>query len=195
VVAIDLRTPARFDWPGNVDVAQRALWEKDEGLWRGFDVAHAAFGSAVQWRELAVYELAQETIGMFDFIFMGSLLLHVRDPVAALAAIGRVLRGELLSVDAISPPLTLLHPTQPVARLDVPGRPYWWALNLRAYRRLFDAAGLRTLSTGRPFFVKPGITYNYARSSRSPLLRLLERTALSRLGTLHAWVSALPGGA
>jgi tRNA (mo5U34)-methyltransferase len=195
VVAIDLRDPARFDWPGNVDVAQRALWEEDEGLWRGFDVAHAALGSAVQWRELAVYELAPETIGTFDFVFMGSLLLHVRDPVAALAAIGSVLRGELLSVDAISPPLTLLHPAQPVARLDVPGRPYWWALNLRAYRRLFDAAGLRTLSAGRPFFVKPGSTYDYARSSRSPLLRLLERAALSRLGILHSWVRALPGDA
>ena len=52
--------------------------------------------------------------------FIGSLLLHLRDPVAALAAIRGVLAGgELLSVDAISPLLTLLHPSQPIARFEV----------------------------------------------------------------------------
>ncbi|HXA54475.1 MAG TPA: hypothetical protein VNV37_06325, partial [Solirubrobacteraceae bacterium] len=64
VVAIDLRDPARFDWPGNVDLAQRAGWDNGGGLWRGFDVVHEALGSRVQWRELAVYELAPATIGM-----------------------------------------------------------------------------------------------------------------------------------
>lgn len=192
VVAIDLRDPARFDWPGNLDVGQRAAWDRVLAAPRGFDVAHEALESSVQWRELAVYELAPEVVGEFDYVFMGSLLLHVRDPVAALVAIGGVLRGELLSVDAISPPLTLLHPGQPVARFEAPGKPLWWVLNLQAYRRLFDAAGLDVLSAGRPFFVKPGSRYTYSRSSRSPFLQRVERAALSRLGVLHTWVRARP---
>src|SRR4029077_17039224 len=111
-----------------------------------------AFGSRVQWRALSVYELDPMVVGTFDFVFVGSLLLHLRDPVAALMAIGRVLGdgGELLSVDALSPLLTLLHPGQPVARLEAPGWPMWWALNLQAYRRLFYAAGLDIADAGRP---------------------------------------------
>ena len=72
---------------------------------------------------------------------MGSLLLHLRDPVGALMAVRRVTRGQLLSVDSISPLLTFLHPRQPVARFEAPGWPLWWVMNLAAYRALFPAAG------------------------------------------------------
>jgi hypothetical protein len=55
-----------------------------------------------------------DEVGEFDFVFIGSLLLHLRDPVGALAAIRGVLRGELLSVDTISPWLTLTHLRSPL---------------------------------------------------------------------------------
>lgn len=72
----------------------------------------------MRWEELAIYELSPELVGEFDFAFIGSLLLHPRDPVAALASVRSVLKGELLSVDAISPLLTALHPNQPPAFLN-----------------------------------------------------------------------------
>lgn len=188
VIAIDL--PAeRLDWPGSSrpgPQAAAARWA------RSFEIAHEALDSKIQWRELSVYDLAPETLGHFDFVFMGSLLLHLRDPVAALSAVGSVLRGELLSVDAISPPLTALHPMQPMARFEAPGWPLWWVMNLSAYRQLFGAAELEILACGRPFFVKRGPTYFAEPSNRSQLYQHLHRLAATRLGNLHAWVSSTP---
>jgi tRNA (mo5U34)-methyltransferase len=192
VVAIDLRDPARFDWPTPMDSHQRGAYEREYARPRGFDLAHRALRSTVEWRELSVYELGPDRLGTFDFVFMGSLLLHLRDPVAALMAIRGVLQGELLSVDAVSPLLTALHPRQPIARFEAPGWPMWWTLNLSAYRRLFGAAGLEVLAGGRPFPVRRGPAY--ASSPRSPrLLSQRARDALvTRVGILHAWVRARP---
>jgi tRNA (mo5U34)-methyltransferase len=190
VVAIDLRDTARFDWPGNSTADLRAAWEREFERPSGFAIAHEALGSSVQWRELPVYDLAPDVVGEFDFVFIGSLLLHLRDPIAALAAINRVLRGELLSVDSISPPLTIMHPTQAVARLEAPGRPLWWMLNLRAYRRLFEAAGLDILARGRPFFIRPGKVYNFAPSSRRSIFLRLQEASLRFQGVLSTWVRA-----
>jgi tRNA (mo5U34)-methyltransferase len=193
VIAIDVPTE-RLDWPGHA-AKTRAASEDGPPEARGFDIAHQALESAVQWRELSVYDLTPDLIGEFDFVFIGSVLCHLRDPVAALAAIGSVLRGELLSVDAISAPLTVLHPRQPLARFEVPGWPLWWVPNLQAYRELFGAANLDVLERGRPFFLKRGPAYNAAflvdTSSRRPGFGgALRRAASARLGNLHAWVRA-----
>ncbi len=153
VIAIDVRDPSRMDWPGppKSDAEMRVAMRPDIGE-HSFDIASEALGSHVQWRELSVYDLTPELVGEFDFVFMGSLLLHLRDPVAAVAAIAGVLRGKLLSVDALSLLLTILHPKQPIARLEAPGWPMWWALNLAAYHHVFDAAGLKIDDRGGPFF-------------------------------------------
>jgi tRNA (mo5U34)-methyltransferase len=192
VVAVDLRDPARYDWPGaaRTDAEMRAVLGPEVARHRGFDIAHEALGSNVQWQELSVYELSPERVGEFDFAFIGSLLVHLRDPVAALAAAASVLRGELLSVDAISPLLTLLHPQQAIARFEAPGWPMWWALNLAAYRRLFPAAGLDIVATGRPFFLKAGPGYGWTPRSERPLVRRLQPLLVHRRGIAHAWVAA-----
>jgi tRNA (mo5U34)-methyltransferase len=186
VLAIDL-PPEHMDWPGNTHPKPKAA---DAQEIRSFDVAHKALESRVQWREMSVYDLDPGTVGKFDFIFMGSLLLHLRDPVGALASVRRVLHGELLSVDAISRPLTALHPLQPIARFEAPGWPLWWVMNLQAYRQLFGAADLEIVASGRPFFVKSGATYVAEPNNRSQLHQRLHRAAATRLGNLHAWVRA-----
>jgi tRNA (mo5U34)-methyltransferase len=192
VIAIDLRDPARLDWPGvaRSDEEMRAVLGPDVARHHGFDIAHKALGSQVQWRELSVYDLRPELVGEFDFAFMGSLLLHLRDPVAALAAVAGVVRGQLLSVDAVSPLLTLMHPQQPVARFEAPGWPMWWALNLAAYRRLFPASGMEIEASGRPFFLKAGPGYGSTPRSHRPLLRRLQPMLIRHRGILHAWVLA-----
>lgn len=58
-----------------------------------------------------------ERVGTFDFAFIGSLLLHLRNPVDALNAIRGVLRpgGRLMSNNPISLPLTVERPFWPAA--------------------------------------------------------------------------------
>jgi tRNA (mo5U34)-methyltransferase len=195
VIAIDV-APSRQDWPWNT--VNGPGGGATSSKTRGFDIAHDAFESRVQWKELSVYELDPSQIGEFDFIFIGSLLGHLRDPVAALSAIASVLRGELLSVDAISAPLTLVHPRQPLARFEAPGWPLWWVPNLEAYRQLFGAAGMEIVASGRPFFLKRGPTHSATPASvavnrRLPLHGRLRRAVGARLGNPHAWVRATGG--
>jgi len=192
VLAIDLCDPARLDWPGRPksDEEMRAILSPALARRDGFDIAHEALGSSVEWRELSVYELSPTLVGRFDFAFVGSLLLHLRDPVAGLAAIRRVLDGELLSVDAISPRMTLLHPTRPVARFEALGSPLWWLLNLPAYRRIFGGAGFEIVASGRPFFLRPGRGYRAAPRTRRGFYGRLRERLVARQGVLHAWVRA-----
>jgi tRNA (mo5U34)-methyltransferase len=192
VVAVDVHDPQRMDWPGveKTDAEMRSIMGPELNRHRGFQVAHRALESSVRWEELSVYELDPGSVGTFDFIFMGSLLLHLRDPVAALQSIRSVLTGQLLSVDAISPLLSVIHPHQPIARLEAPGWPMWWTLNLRAYRRLFEAAGLEIARAGRPFTLPRGPGYGSGPRSPRPVYHRFQQLVLDKIGIPHAWVLA-----
>jgi tRNA (mo5U34)-methyltransferase len=192
VVALDVPDRARLDWPGVVDQEE---WDYhghiDEK--RGFKVAKEALDSKVRLEQRPVYELSPDDLGEFDFAFMGSLLLHLRDPVGALLSIRRVLgeEGRLLSVDSISPLLTALHPKQPIARLEAPGWPLWWIVNLAGHRHMFPAAGYEIVQSGRPFFLKRGPSYRATPRTPRPIYGRFQE-AVTRLGLLHSWVLARP---
>ncbi len=87
---------------------------------------------------------------------MGSLLLHLRDPVRALERVASVCRGEALIVDAVDPYLTLVHRRLPVAALDARGRPWWWKPNLAGLVRMVEAAGLSPTARPRLVYIPPG---------------------------------------
>jgi tRNA (mo5U34)-methyltransferase len=193
VICIDVKDSASLDWPATVDAAVR---RKDEAVQRdgAFRVAKNALASNVERIERSVYDLSPDDVGMFDFAFVGDLLLHLRDPVGALRSITRVVTGELLSVDCIAPLLTVLHPRQPIGRLEAPGWPLWWVVNLAAYRRMFPAAGWDITRAGPLFWVKRGPGYQLQPRSERPLLGPLRDLTIMRLGILHSWVLATPAG-
>jgi tRNA (mo5U34)-methyltransferase len=193
VVAIDILDPERWDWPADsrpetiADVGRR----KDGGA--GFDIAREALGSSVERRELSVYDL-DESVGMFDFVYLGSLLLHLRDPVRALERVRGVCRGQLLTVDQIDLPLTLAVRRRPVAYLDAVGRPWWWRPNQAAVVRMVEAAGFELADAPRRVFMRAG-----AGHPRPPLrLAFRHREArelgfAARFGAPHVAVLATPG--
>jgi tRNA (mo5U34)-methyltransferase len=197
VTAIDIPDARAWDWPARATSATRAEAQTHlDGRRRAFDFACETFGVEVDRRDTSVYDASREGLGSFDFIFIGSLLLHLRDPVAALAALRRVGDGELLSVDAVSPMLTAMHPRQPVARLEAPDWPLWWGVNLAAYRHMFVAAGWSAHRTGGLFFQRMGSSFTpRGRQSRvvgrSPAW-VLRQELQKRLGILHSWVLATP---
>lgn len=142
VRAVDLIDPHRWDWPADRpdDVVAAMAARKRDG--DGFEVARRALGSSATREERSVYDLDPEEIGTFDFVYVGSLLLHLRDPVGALMAARGVCDGELLLLDAIDPLLTRLSPRFPIASLDGRQRPWWWWPNLAALVRMAESAGL-----------------------------------------------------
>jgi tRNA (mo5U34)-methyltransferase len=151
VVAIDVLNPPEWDWPPNAseDSIQRLGRQKAAG--RGFEIAREAVGSSVTRHEMSVYEVDPDTLGKFDFVYLGSLLLHLRDPVRALDRLRSVCTGQLLVVDSIDLLLTLVFPRRPTATLDVRGRPWWWTANAAGVGRMAEAARFAVVDSTRVF--------------------------------------------
>jgi tRNA (mo5U34)-methyltransferase len=146
VVATDLVDPLHWDWPPNApESAISGLAARKRGG-EGFELARRAFGSRVERRVLSVYDLDPADIGRFDFVYLGSLLIHLRDPVGALERIRAVCRGQMLVVDNHDALLSRLAPRLPLARLDASGRPWWWQGNIACVVRMIRAAGFDLVS-------------------------------------------------
>ena len=157
VLAIDIIDPRAWDWPvGSAPEVAEALGRRKRGG-EGFDVLREAFGSQrVTREERSVYNLDPADVGQFDFVYLGSLLLHLRDPVGALTRVRSVVRGALLVVDAIDLPLTLLFPRRPLAHFDGRGRPWWWHPNQTALVRMLESAGFELERPPQRIFMPPG---------------------------------------
>jgi len=193
VISLDIESPADLDFPAfRPDPApvQQDLANGD----RAFRLARAALQSRVERKALSVYKLQSDTIGTFDFAVMGTILLHLQDPVGALAAIRAVLTGPLLVNEAVNPTLDLFR-RRPVAEaLMFPGRPFWWLVNPRGLARLVTAGGFEVVKSGRPCMLPNG-----SGAQRPPLLACLRRplrdiprNIIQRRGELHCWVLARP---
>jgi tRNA (mo5U34)-methyltransferase len=194
VIGLDILDEARWDWPVRTppDAVEAIAARKQQG--RGFVLARESLASGVERVDRSVYDLAPEVHGRFDFVYIGSLLLHLRDPVRALERVRSVTRGRLLSVDAVDVGLTLRSPRRPVAGLDGERRPYWWKPNLRAFAQLLRVAGLELEAGPRPFLVPPGAGYPRPPLTPGSLRDKWARELLlgSRLGDPHAYILARP---
>jgi tRNA (mo5U34)-methyltransferase len=196
VLAIDILDPAAWDWPvGSEDSVVQALEDRKQGG-GGFELVSALRESAVSRLELSIYDLSPERVGLFDFVYLGSLLLHLRDPLRALEAVRSVVRlgGQVLFVDAIDVDLAFLHPRRPVAHLDGIGRPWWWKPNPAALKRMVEVTGF-TVTRGPVRISLP--VGRGQQLGRLTLRRLLtpsgrELLALKRKGDPHAYVLAEP---
>jgi tRNA (mo5U34)-methyltransferase len=195
VLALDVPDPGHWDWPvGSEAAIQATLGERMAGG-EGFTIAREALGSSVQRVEGSVYDLDPERHGRFDVVHLGSLLVHLRDPVGALERVRAVCAGSLIVVDGIDLPLTLLRPRAPLARLDGRGRPWWWSPNSAGLVRLVEAAGFELLRPPRRLFVPPGAGWSLPSRFDLRLLRGLEgRRALTAawLGDPHVALLARP---
>lgn len=194
VLAIDQLDRESWDWPviSPPEVIEALAVRKADG--RGFQLAQEALGSAVVRRELSIYDLDREDVGEFDFIYLGSLLLHLQNPVRALERVRSVCRGLLLSVDAVDIGLSITHPRRPLAELDGLGRPWWWKPNAAAYVRMLVAAGFEVVEGPRRFFMPPGQGQTRVRPTWSLLRNKQGRNAILRSwkGDPHAAILARP---
>ena len=195
VHAIDVLDPRSWDWPvaATDDTVAAIAARKEEG--RGFDVAHRALGSRAMFRELSVYDLDPADVGEFDFVYVGSLLIHLRDPVRALERVRTICRGQLLIADNIDVSLTLLHPRRAVASFDGDGRPWWWKVNAAGLARMVRSAGFEIERPPMRFYMPPGAGHPTGRSLRPEHLRSAEgrHVALTALkGDPHAAILARP---
>jgi tRNA (mo5U34)-methyltransferase len=203
VHAVDVPDPYRWDWPARARLREsyeggKANLETIRRNGNGFPIARQALGSSVDRHEMTVYEISPDTLGHFDFVFVGSILLHLRDPIGALERIRSVARGEVVINDCIEYVLSKLMRRTPMARLDAEDRVWWWQPNLAALHSMIEQAGFEILERGEPYFVPFGSRYKVPRQGPREVLRRLrspkgwEELVLYRHGIAHAAVRCRP---
>ena len=191
VVAVDLDDPAQWDWPPESRMGAgpagleylRHVKSED----RAFDVAHDALGSRVERRVISIYDLSPEELGTFDVVFLGSLLLHLRDPVLALDRLRTVCHGEAVICDAVELIPSILRPRTPVARLVGMTEPWWWQPNVAGLRQMVRSAGWEIVQRTGVFLVRTGEAH-----PRPPLREIVG--SLGNAGDRERAIVRLTGG-
>ena len=194
VIGIDVLKPEDWDWPAGSDSAViESIGERQAGG-RGFEIAKRELGSSVERLEMSVYDLDPEAVGRFDVVYVGSLLLHLRDPVGALEAVRSVCSGRVIVANGVDPLLALIVPRMPLARLDGRGRPWWWQSNSAGVARMVEAAGFTIESAPRVVFFPAGEGRGRVSFRPRHLLSAVGRDELvaSYRGEPHAVLSARP---
>jgi tRNA (mo5U34)-methyltransferase len=114
----------------------------------GFRLAKKIRGSEAERVSCNVYDLTPEAIGgMVDFVLVGTILQHLRQPVTALERVRDVLNpgGTAVIVETIHSRLTALHPRRPVGefRAASPGGSFTWTVaNLALLKAWPSAVGM-----------------------------------------------------
>lgn len=201
VTAIDIEDPRRWDWPpqafaGPVGADRLKYLDTFKNDGAGFRLAKEALGSSVDRIDCSVYELDPATHGPFDFAFIGSLLLHLRDPVRALDRIRSVLveDGTLVLAETIEYVPSLLRPRTAYARLEGLDESWWWQPNVAAVRRMVRSAGFEIEEQTGIYWMPLGAKHPKAKWSQawraltSPRMR--EKVLISLRGVPHTAVRA-----
>src|SRR3954452_15531162 len=186
VGSLDVDDPADLNMPATAPPAAAIAAEVRAGN-EAFDTAHAALGSQVQRVYRTVYELDASWAGRFDFAVLGTLLMHLRDPVGALQAVRRV-SDALLVNEGVMPSLTLLRRT-PTADVVMQHEPFWFLTNPPALRRCVEAAGFTVEQLSRPYVIPWGAGASPPSRRLRPVAQL-PRRMLMRRGGLHVWLLA-----
>jgi tRNA (mo5U34)-methyltransferase len=194
VVAVDLAVHEQWDWERHIgELGPRYLRHvagPEPGV--GFRVARELLGSAVRREQLSVYELTPDGVGEFELVVCGSLLLHLRDPLGALAAIRSVCRDRFLSTNQVDLGRSLWSRRRPLVRLDgTSGITQWWLPNAAGHRQMLLAAGFEIERESGLYSVPYGPAHPVpSRVPRSLLRSLARRTLTGNDGVPHHAVLA-----
>ena len=179
VMATDIPNHADWDWlprerADGVSYIESIGSEKGAG----FSLAAELLGSKVQREFINIYDLSPERLGTFDVVVCGSLLLHLRDPFRALAAIRSVCGGEFMSAEQVDVVLSALHPRRPYFRA-IGEQGQWLVPNVAGHRHMLHMAGFDVLQVSYPYSVPVGPSH--PTSAMTPHLWL--KTATQRVVT------------
>jgi len=176
VIAIDLSDREALDWP--VPLRQRNV-EEFRPRSTNFELAKQALGSRVQHVICSAYDANPDALGTFDLVFVGSLLVHLRDPVRALMALRTVCRGEIQLSEHTQGRFGGIPRNKAVARFEALG-PYltWWVPNRSCLDQWLLAAGFVDVRRGKTFTVpfrgrRGGIQHSVAHAQPGPTDPLL----------------------
>ncbi len=146
VVALDIDSFAE------VDMAPRIRRQKEPAYLarktgEGFKVAHEALHSKVRRQVLNVYDLSPEKTGKFDLVFISDVLLHLQNPMKALANVASVTGGKAIICDVYEPAL----PAKLMSYESGTTHNIWWSTSFGALEQMIVDAGFSTVTLKSTF--------------------------------------------
>jgi tRNA (mo5U34)-methyltransferase len=167
VVATDLADRDLLDWPAPMKRMSHAKPFTPRRT--NFDLAKEVLSSRVEYREISAYDVGTSDLGSFDFVFVGSLLVHLRDPVGALMSLHESTSGAIQIVEPTHRFLDLLPGRRAAARFTGTSTDLtWWIANSACLGGWLESAGFVDVSVGNTFVVpfsrmKGGVRHTVAR--------------------------------
>jgi len=132
--------------PDLMDVDGKPLYfsRVSRSLWIMKDL----LGLPIRVSNSRIYDLRPSTFEgkLFDLVFVGALLLHLRDPIGGLIAARSVCRDRLI---ATSPVISDDSRDEPWMKMAPFNAGAWWLPNKAAYRRWFLDAGFSQVDVER----------------------------------------------
>ena len=136
VTSLDLDRIQQLDWPPRLRPAE------DRGRGETFRLAHAALGSSVERVGCSIYDATPEDLGgVFDLVFCGSVLIHLRDPMLALERMAALCADRLILAEEHSrrlAPFAFVRGAE--FRGDSPWST-WWIPTVQTWLRMVHTAG------------------------------------------------------
>jgi tRNA (mo5U34)-methyltransferase len=146
VVALDVGVRRDLDLAPRVRASLSPL-ELNEQFGRGFTAAKEILHSRVRRETLSVYELSPARLGTFDLVHSGALLLHLLNPLTALAAMRSVVGGHAVIAECYSPRL----PFKLMRYLGGQQWTAWWAFSYGCLRQMIYDAGFDRVEPASKF--------------------------------------------
>jgi SAM-dependent methyltransferase len=117
----------------------------------GFHLLKRWFGSSVERRSMNVYDLSADAVGgPVDLVFVGALLIHLRDPVGALERVLATLApgGTVILFEPVDAELSKKARREPAARFLAASTPWtWWYPNEACLQAWLETAGFRDIAS------------------------------------------------
>jgi len=115
---------------------------------QGFWVMKDILGLKAQYYNARVYDICPELFGdkKFDLVFMGSLLMHLRDPIGALMAAHSVCKHMLIATTYMLPDQSPLNEPIMKMRENAGDGISWWIPNQACIAQWLLAAGFKTFN-------------------------------------------------
>ena len=122
---------------------------------KGFWIMKDILGLKAEFVNARVYDICPELFGgrKFDLVFMGSVLMHLRDPIGGLMAAHRVCKHRFIATSYMLPPeseqtVTLMQALLET-RKDLVDCVSWWVPNRRGLAYWLEAAGFEKFDIDR----------------------------------------------
>ncbi len=171
VTAIDIARPQDYDLLPIQVARMPDCWHDSTGHDHAdrFHLAHAMLKSQVEYKVCNVYDVCPEMLGTFDFVYCGTMLMHLFNPLQALINIRSVTR-EMAVVETAG-----FHPVGDPVERKFPNQPFAWFGSLDAEKA-------------------PGADCTYWRFSSTALCHMLIYAGFKRVEPQGVYMIKGPGG-